>query len=87
LRDAKAFLTAFADFPHAHWRMIWSTNPLARLNREVKRRTDVVGIFPRRRRVARAGRMRPDRSPRRVARQRRRYQPSQLMDQDVLQTA
>jgi putative transposase len=45
LRDAREKITAFADFPQAHWRKIWSTNPLERLNKEVKRRTD-VGIFP-----------------------------------------
>ena len=46
LRDAREEITAFADFPQAHWRKIWSTNPLERLNKEVKRRTEVVGIFP-----------------------------------------
>ncbi len=46
LRDTREEITAFADFPQAHWRKIWSTDPLERLNKEVKRRTDVVGIFP-----------------------------------------
>ena len=44
--DAKTEVLAFADFPRAHWRKIWSTNPLERLNKEVKRRARVVGIFP-----------------------------------------
>jgi len=46
LRAAEADVTAFAAFPVAHWRRIWSTNPLERLIKEVKRRADVVGIFP-----------------------------------------
>src|SRR2546423_2139803 len=46
LRDAAVDITAFAAFPNAHWRKIWSTNPLERVNKEIKRRTNVVGIFP-----------------------------------------
>ena len=33
-------------FPESHWRKIWSNNPLERLNKEIKRRTNVIGIFP-----------------------------------------
>ena len=43
---AKAEVLAFNTFPRAHWRKIWSTNPLERLNKEIKRRARVVGIFP-----------------------------------------
>ena len=46
LTDANEDLLAFTTFPQAHWRKIWSTNPLERLNGEIKRRTNVVGIFP-----------------------------------------
>jgi putative transposase len=46
LADAREDLTAFACFPPAHWTKIWSTNPLERVNKEIKRRTNVVGIFP-----------------------------------------
>jgi len=46
LADTKRDLLAFTGFPRAHWWQIWSTNPLGRLNREIKRRTDVVGVFP-----------------------------------------
>ena len=46
LLEAATDITAFADFPSAHWKKIWSTNPLERLNREIKRRSDVVQVFP-----------------------------------------
>jgi len=46
LRDAKEDALAYMAFPPEHWTRIYSTNPLERLNREIKRRTNVVGIFP-----------------------------------------
>jgi len=43
---AKEEVLAFTAFPQAHWRKVWSTNPLERVNKEIKRRSRVVGIFP-----------------------------------------
>jgi putative transposase len=46
LADAEDDILAYMAFPSEHWTRLSSSNPLERLNREVKRRTDIVGVFP-----------------------------------------
>jgi transposase-like protein len=53
LDDAEEAVLTYLNFPPEHWRQIWSNTPQERLNKEVKRRTDVVGIFPNDRAIVR----------------------------------
>ncbi len=53
VEEAEGDILTFYDFPREHWRQIYSTNPLERLNKELKRRSAVVGIFPNRAAVLR----------------------------------
>jgi putative transposase len=53
LDDVRLELLAFTGFPKEHWRQLWCNNSLERLNKEIRRRTDVVGIFPNRAAIVR----------------------------------
>lgn len=68
MRDAKEDLLAFTGFPQAHWRQLWSTNPLERTNKELQAPYRRRRCLPEPRRPAAPGRLSPDRTARRMGR-------------------
>ncbi len=70
MASAREDVLAFRHFPYSHWRKLWSTNLLERVNEEIKRRTRDVGIFPQRRRDHALGGGRADGTGRALAAER-----------------